>query len=727
MSFFRRAGALIARFFTSAVDPAAVAGEFPLYSKIDGGGTTQLFGRSDDGTVHQITPATSGLTVETIPPPPTPPTSDYNFYGITMSPDGAFGYVGNQNGDGRPLWKFRTSDNQWVTPITCGVDPLIIAITPDGTKAYVSNSLSGTISVVDTATDMVLTTIPGFTRPIGLDVTPDGATVYVCDYLGDVVIRIDVATDTIIGAPIAITRPLLLRVNPAGTKVYVSESDLTNSISVISTASNTVVATVPYGQLDNYGDMAFKTGGGEFLIRGSGAENRVDTATDALTGAPIVMSYAAPAAGIVLNAAGTKFYVPLGNGDVDVIDAATNLVITTITGVGAAAPGLQYAAAQSDFIYITQYGFFGPAAVFVIDSTTDTVVATISGSVTPPPEVLGVFTTMLFDGFDVVDEGGGTVSVTAIDTNSVYAFVFQPGGTPNNTNVFNDWGPLMTALGAVAGPKLLQFDDQFLPIAIPAGTWDMTDTVWEGIDKNYAASIGSTLVTFDDGAIVIKLRTVRGLHLVCAGAAAITDLTDGDVFTLDDYAVIGGDTNAVIDVSGIEEFKAATISVRHGSQVLQQDLGISGLNNGALYIDVDSASLLEANTVSGTGGSLILKLSRVSPNLGFLQSFFTGGVQVENSLGGFNMQPDSLSQLFGGTLNYFSLGGAVSANLTPANWQPGAIIVVKNTSGAGTVTINPSGADTIDGAATHVITTGQGSVILVSDGVSNWMIIGEKV
>jgi len=44
VSFFRRAGALIARFFTSAVDPAAAAGEFPLYSKVDGSGDSQLYG-----------------------------------------------------------------------------------------------------------------------------------------------------------------------------------------------------------------------------------------------------------------------------------------------------------------------------------------------------------------------------------------------------------------------------------------------------------------------------------------------------------------------------------------------------------------------------------------------------------------------------------------------------------------------------------------------------------
>lgn len=47
MSFFRRAGALIARCFNSAADPAAAAGEFQLYSKPDGGGVSQLFGVSD--------------------------------------------------------------------------------------------------------------------------------------------------------------------------------------------------------------------------------------------------------------------------------------------------------------------------------------------------------------------------------------------------------------------------------------------------------------------------------------------------------------------------------------------------------------------------------------------------------------------------------------------------------------------------------------------------------
>ena len=59
MSLFRRAGAAIARFFESPADPAAAPNEFKLYSK-DTAGVSQLYGRSDDGTVHQITPPSSG-------------------------------------------------------------------------------------------------------------------------------------------------------------------------------------------------------------------------------------------------------------------------------------------------------------------------------------------------------------------------------------------------------------------------------------------------------------------------------------------------------------------------------------------------------------------------------------------------------------------------------------------------------------------------------------------
>lgn len=64
-SFFRRAGAEIARIIRLLADPAAEASRMLVYSK-DVLGITQLFARSSDGTVHQITPVTAGTGIATM-------------------------------------------------------------------------------------------------------------------------------------------------------------------------------------------------------------------------------------------------------------------------------------------------------------------------------------------------------------------------------------------------------------------------------------------------------------------------------------------------------------------------------------------------------------------------------------------------------------------------------------------------------------------------------------
>lgn len=63
MSLFRRAGALISRYLNSAVDPAAAPVEFKVYAKDGGGGITQLFGRSSDGTVYPLSPLANTMSL----------------------------------------------------------------------------------------------------------------------------------------------------------------------------------------------------------------------------------------------------------------------------------------------------------------------------------------------------------------------------------------------------------------------------------------------------------------------------------------------------------------------------------------------------------------------------------------------------------------------------------------------------------------------------------------
>ncbi|MFD5430138.1 YncE family protein, partial [Streptomyces sp. NPDC127084] len=69
---------------------------------------------------------------------------------------------------------------------------------PPGTYAYVANSESNTVSVIDTATNTVSATIDVGSFPIGVAVSPDGTRAYVVNGFSDTVSVIDTATNTVV-------------------------------------------------------------------------------------------------------------------------------------------------------------------------------------------------------------------------------------------------------------------------------------------------------------------------------------------------------------------------------------------------------------------------------------------------------------------------------------------------------------------------------------------------
>ncbi len=91
-----------------------------------------------------------------------------------------------------------------VATVGVGNFPIGVAITPDGAFAYVTNLLTGTVSVIETASNTLVATVRVALDPVGVAITPDGAFAYVTN---------------------------------AGS----------GTVWVIATASNTVVATVPVG------------------------------------------------------------------------------------------------------------------------------------------------------------------------------------------------------------------------------------------------------------------------------------------------------------------------------------------------------------------------------------------------------------------------------------------------------------------------------------------------
>ena len=67
-----------------------------------------------------------------------------------------------------------------------------MAVSPDGTTAYIAIAGSNSVSVMDTATNTVTATIAVGSGPHGVAVSPDGTTAYTANHSGNSVSVIDI-------------------------------------------------------------------------------------------------------------------------------------------------------------------------------------------------------------------------------------------------------------------------------------------------------------------------------------------------------------------------------------------------------------------------------------------------------------------------------------------------------------------------------------------------------
>src|SRR6202007_1264327 len=101
--------------------------------------------------------------------------------------------------------------------IGVGPYPRGVAVTPDGSKVYVTNLGDNTVSVIDTATNTVTgSTIPVGDNAEGVVITPDGSRVYVANSYDDTVSVIDTATNNVIATINVTGGPFGLAVTPDG-------------------------------------------------------------------------------------------------------------------------------------------------------------------------------------------------------------------------------------------------------------------------------------------------------------------------------------------------------------------------------------------------------------------------------------------------------------------------------------------------------------------------------
>jgi YVTN family beta-propeller protein len=252
-----------------------------------------------------------------------------------------------------------------------------IAAAQDGRSLYVS---SGAISVVDTATNLVTSTIPveGAGR---IALAPDGRLAYVASYASashtwSIVVVDMVNRSTVAAIPTQATSLAGPSVSPDGQFVYLADRNR-SSVSVIATASNSIVASFPVGESfpafgPNYpSDIVFTPDATTAYVTNeqSATVSVIDTGSNTMT--KNILVHQNPGS-IVMTPDGTKAYVDMRGfyhidpHRLDVIDTGLNRVTDTID-LPATSSGLAMTP-DGRLLYVSSCPH-----IFVVDTATDTI------------------------------------------------------------------------------------------------------------------------------------------------------------------------------------------------------------------------------------------------------------------------------------------------------------------------------------------------------------------
>jgi YVTN family beta-propeller protein len=122
----------------------------------------------------------------------------------------------------------------------------MVVPTPDERKLYVANIGSGSVTVIERATDQVKS-LPTAAGSEGIDVAPGGREVWVANRAANTVTVIDVATDSVVASfESGGQMPIRVKFTPDGREAWVSNAR-SNSVSVFDAAARKLVATIEVG------------------------------------------------------------------------------------------------------------------------------------------------------------------------------------------------------------------------------------------------------------------------------------------------------------------------------------------------------------------------------------------------------------------------------------------------------------------------------------------------
>lgn len=333
--------------------------------------------------------------------------------GIAITPNGRFAYVANDNnnqisGDDT-ISVIDTCSNTVITTIS---DPTFgapytdqaytITINAAGTKAYVTNSDSTTITIIDIATNTVSGVINGFDGPSGMVILPgcNANIAYVNNYggpegvmsgNGTTVSVVNLTTNAIIGTITVSLAPAALTVTPDGAYVYVAcyvdGNPGTGTVNVIRTSDNKVVAVIPgfsgpfaieitpngcFAYVTNFGSNNFAPVGNTVSVI-STKTNEI-TATIPVGTQPAGLAITPDGKYVYISNYNTLYligapyfeYLTPGIGTINIIDTCTNKVICPTIVVGSSPANIAITP-NGAFAYVTNYSSNNVSVINILE------------------------------------------------------------------------------------------------------------------------------------------------------------------------------------------------------------------------------------------------------------------------------------------------------------------------------------------------------------------------
>lgn len=338
-----------------------------------------------------------------------------------------------------------------VAPVTGLSQPFGISITPNGEYAYVTNGGSASVSVINTATNTVSSTIPVGISPFGVAITPDGEYVYVTNGGSASVSVIETATNTITATIIVGIGPYGVAITPNGEYAYITNFG-TSTVSVVSTASNMVVATIPVGNSPQ--GIAITPDGKYVYVANFGGGTVSVVSTNSNTVAATLTVECGPV-DIAFTSKGSYAYVVnSGSGSVSVIEVATTNVVSRIAGF--TQPSGIALTSNDAYVYATN---LGGDTVSVISTANNSLITSITVGMGP----YGVAITPNDERAYVVNYNSATVSVVdvlpavnvsptfcSMDTGQSKTFTAIPSGGSGDYGCFQWYVNGTAQPGAVA-------------------------------------------------------------------------------------------------------------------------------------------------------------------------------------------------------------------------------------------------------------------------------------